>query len=405
MRPLHLLLVHQAFVTPREHGGTRHYEFGQHWVRSGNRMTVVASDRSYQTGEKWGEGEIESSQGLDIRRAYTYPSLHRSFVWRVVSFLSFAVTSLIAGLRARDVHVVMGTTPPMPQALTAWLIAALKRRPFLLEVRDLWPEFAIDMGVLKNKIVIWIARRLERFLYARANHILVNSPAYRDHLIQEKGISPAKITLIANGVDANLFKETPAADMRGLLGINGEFVAMYAGALGLANDIRLVLDTAERLSTEPSVRIVLVGDGKERANLERQARTAGLRNVIFAGSQPKASIPAYLAAADCCIAVLQNIPMFTTTYPNKVFDYMAAGKPTVLAIDGVIRKVIEAAQGGIFVRPGDPDAMAEAILQLQRDRKTAVQMGANAQRFVAKNFDRAQQAQQFIALVSTLAKD
>jgi glycosyltransferase involved in cell wall biosynthesis len=404
VKPLHLLLIHQAFVTPREHGGTRHYELGQHWIGAGNRMTVIASDRSYQTGEEWGEAQADQRDAIQVKRCYTYPSLHRSFVWRAISFLSFSLTSLRAGLGTADVDVVMGTTPPMPQALTAWLVAAWKRKPFLLEVRDLWPEFAIGLGVLTNKPVIWAARRLETFLYRRARRILVNSPAYRDYLVREKNVSAHKVTLIANGVDPERFKNAREADVRDRLGVNGEFIAMYAGALGLANDIPLVLQAAKRLSDQPDIRFVLVGDGKERPNLERQAQEAGLTNVIFAGARPKAEMPAHLAAADCCIAVLQNIPMFTTTYPNKVFDYMAAGKPTVLAIDGVIRQVLERAQGGVYVPPGDPEAMAAAILALRCDRARARQMGRNAQEYVAVNFNRAKQAKEFITLVTGMVK-
>jgi glycosyltransferase involved in cell wall biosynthesis len=403
MKPLHLLLVHQAFASPNEAGGTRHYELGQHWAAAGNTMTVITSDRNHLTGELVPDTQPSNGR-IRIKRTYTMPTLHRSFIWRVVAFISFSFTSLLAGLRTKHVDVVMGTTPPMPQAPTAWLIAALKRKPFLLEVRDLWPEFAIDMGILKNKVLIWIARRLERFLYARADHILVNSPAYRDYLVQKKNISAARVTVIPNGVDPAPFKNGRPNGVRARLGVNGEFVAMYAGALGIANDIAVVLAAAKRLHHDTGIKFVFVGDGKERPNLERQAKESGLDNVIFAGAQPKTAMPAHLAAADCCIAVLQNIPMFTTTYPNKVFDYMAAGKPTVLAIDGVIRDVVEAAEGGIFVRPGDPDAIAEAIGQLRRDRATAERMGANAQAYVAKHFDRAQQAEQFIELVSRMVR-
>jgi glycosyltransferase involved in cell wall biosynthesis len=249
MKPLHLLLVHQAFATPNEAGGTRHYELGQHWVAAGNKLTVIASDRNHLTGELVPDKDA-ADRGIRIKRTYTMPTLHRSFLWRVIAFFSFSVTSLVAGLRTKHVDIVMGTTPPMPQAPTAWLIAALKRKPFLLEVRDLWPEFAIDMGVLKNKLVIAIARRLEDFLYARADHILVNSPAYRDYLVQKKSVPATKVTVIANGVDPGPFKDSRADGIRERLGVNGEFIAMYAGALGVANDIPVVLEAAKRLQSK-----------------------------------------------------------------------------------------------------------------------------------------------------------
>lgn len=297
----------------------------------------------------------------------------------------------------------MGTSPPIFQAVSAWLVAALRRRPFLLEIRDLWPEFAIDMGVLKNPALIWLSRWLERFLYGRATHLLVNSPAYRDYLV-ERGVPAVKISLIANGVDPDMFDPAATGEaLRQELGLNGQFVVTYAGALGLANDIPTLLRAAGRLRDYPGIHFLLVGDGKERPDLETLARQLRLPNVTFAGSRPKSDMPAILAASDACTAILQNIPMFRTTYPNKVFDYMAAGRPTILAIDGVIRQVVDNARGGVFVPPGDDAALAEAILRLSRQPAKARQMGQAARAYVATHFNRHDQAQAFADLVGRMA--
>jgi glycosyltransferase involved in cell wall biosynthesis len=284
------------------------------------------------------------------------------------------------------------------------VVAALRRKPFLLEVRDLWPEFAIDMGVLTNRTLIRLSRWLERFLYARATHIIVNSPAYRDYLLG-KGLPAEKITVIPNGVDCGMFSpDDDGGAVRAELGLADKFVVTYAGALGIANDIGTILGAAERLRGDAAVQFLLVGDGKERANLEARAKQLGLTNVTFTGPRPKTAIPAVLAASDACVATLQNIPMFRTTYPNKVFDYMAAGRPTLLAIDGVIRDVVEAAQGGLFVAPGDADALAEAVRALSLDRERARAMGRAARAYVESHFDRQQQADQFIALVEHMTE-
>lgn len=406
---MHLLLIHQAFVGPNEPGGTRHYELAQHVLKNGHRCSIVASDISYLTGQpavqKTGLVSEQDCNGIRVLRAYTYPALHRSFVWRIVSFLSFMVMSVWAGLRAGPVDVVMGTSPPIFQAVSAWLIALLRRKPFLLEIRDLWPEFAIDMGVLKNPSLIWFSRWLEGFLYARATHLLVNSPAYRAYLIN-KGIPASKVSLIANGVDPDMF--TPDADgqvIRQRWNVDSHFVVTYAGALGLANDIPVILQAAAQLRDEHHIRFLLVGDGKERTALEAQAKQMGLTNVMFTGSQPKSEMPAVLAASDACIAILQNIPLFRTTYPNKVFDYMAAGRPTLLAIDGVIREVIETANGGVFVPPGNAQALADAVGSLSRDREAARRMGQAARTYVAEHFNRHHQADQFVSLIQDIDRE
>jgi len=401
---MHVLLIHQAFVGPGEAGGTRHYELALRASRLGHRFTVIASDISYLTGESAARPKQEEiGPGVVVRRVRSTRKLHRSFVWRVLAFLAFTISSARNALAVRNVDVVFGTTPPMPQAFSAWLVAALKRVPFVLEVRDLWPWFAIGMGVLRNPVLIWAARALERFLYARATLIVVNSPAYRDYLT-ERGLPAEKIHLVANGVDVSMFD--PASNgstVRTEWGLDGRFVALYAGALGLANDIPTLLRAAALLSSEDDIRIVLVGDGKERLGLERQAAAMGLSNVLFPGPVPKDRMPDVLAAADACIAILQDIPMFRTTYPNKVFDYMAAAKPTVLAIGGVIQAVIEGAGGGIVVPPGDPARLADAIRMLAYDKPACVRMGAAAREFVARNFNRDAQAHLLVAVLEKAA--
>jgi glycosyltransferase involved in cell wall biosynthesis len=397
---MNVLLIHQAFVSGQESGGTRHFEFGQRLAEHGDRLTVVASQVNYLTGQpvhadRTGVFYREPVDGVDVVRAYAPPALHRSFPWRVVSFVVFAMTSVWAGLRAGPIDLVMGTTPPIFQALSAWLVARLRRKPFLLEVRDLWPEFAIDMGVLRNPVLIRLARGLERFLYRHADHLLVNSPAYRDYLLG-KGIDEARISFVPNGVDAELFDPAAVGEaIRQRFGLSGKFLAVYAGALGMANDLGTVLNAAELLRDQDQVHFLFVGDGKERAHLEEDARRRDLRNVTFAGSMPKAQMPDVLAAADVCLATLMNIPMFRTTYPNKVFDYMAAGRPTVLAIDGVIRRVIDEAEAGLYVPPGDPAAMAAAVARLQADACLRARMGRSARAHVVKSFNRREQANDF----------
>lgn len=398
-----VLLIHQSFVSPQEAGGTRHYELARYCVEHGIPFTIVASDLSYLTGERTvaRRGIVAEQQidGVRVLRAYTYPSFHRSFVWRAVSFLSFMLTSVWTALRAGPVDLVIGTSPPIFQAFSAWIVAFIRRRPFLLEIRDLWPEFAVDMGVLTNRRLIALARWLERFLYARATHLLVNSPAYRDYLLG-KGIPASKISVIPNGVDPSMFD--PAADgqrVREEYGLKRQFILTYAGALGLANDIPTILKAADALRDRTDIHFLIVGDGKERRNLEAWASQHQLPNVTFTGSRPKAEMVDFLAASDACIATLQNIPMFRTTYPNKVFDYMAAGRPTLLAIDGVIREVVEAAHGGIFVQPGDAGALVRATLRLVDDPAGAKGMGLAARAYVVEHFDRAAQAEDFARLV------
>jgi glycosyltransferase involved in cell wall biosynthesis len=403
----HTLLIHSAFASSEDPGGTRHFELGKRLVAGGHRFTVVTSDVNYLTGELVVPRRkliTESYDGgIRILRTLTYSSLHASYLQRIVAFLSFMTSSVVGGLWAGEPDIVMGTTPPIFQAVSAWFLARLRRRPFLLEVRDLWPEFAVDIGLMKNRAAIWASRQLESFLYRHADHILVNSPAYREYLIT-RGVAECKVTVIPNGVEAGMFNpDDRGEEFRERYGLRGKFVVTYAGAIGMANDIGIVLESAERLRHRDDIRIVIVGEGKERKRLETRASERGLHNLIFTGAFPKAQMPQVLAGSDACIAILRNIKMFTTTYPNKVFDYMAAGRPTILAIDGVIRQVIEAARGGVFVPPGQPDQLA-AVMEAMADSPDASrEMGRNAREYVIRNFDRDQQARDFREILCRIA--
>jgi glycosyltransferase involved in cell wall biosynthesis len=403
---MRILLINQSFVSPDEPGHTRHFEMAKFLRSQGHELVIVASDMNYQTGQRTvdtrGLYVEQKIDGIRVLRAYSYPFLHVSFFWRVVSFVSFMFSAVWTALHVKDADLVMGTTPPIFQAVSAWIVALIRRKPFLLEVRDLWPEFGVSMGVLKNPIVIALARWLENFLYARASHILVNSPAYRRYLL-EKGLPEKKVTFIPYGTDIDMFN--PGVDgsaIRHKLGLDGKFVVLYAGAMGPANDIYTVLRAADRLRDETGIRFVFFGAGKDVGRIQEEARARSLENVIFAGVAPKKDMPAVVASADVCLAILQNIPMFRTTYPNKVFDYMAAGRPTVLVIDGVIREVIEASNGGVFVTPGDDALLAKTILELSRDPHRVGQLARNARDYLVKHLNRRDKMEETLRFFQTL---
>ena len=405
-KEVHILLIHQAFVSPNEPGGTRHYELTRNLVQNGHNVTIIASKLSYLTGVSVINGNglfiKEDLDGINLLRAYTYSALHKNFIWRVISFISFMVSSFITALTVKNVDAVMGTSPPIFQAFSAWLISAIKNKPFVLEIRDLWPEFAIDMGVLKNRFLIILSKWLEKFLYSRATHFIVNSPAYKTYLIS-KGVLDHKISFISNGVDTNMFNiKANGNAFRNKWHLNNDFVVTYTGALGMANDIPVILKAADKLKNHSDIKFVFVGDGKDRKNLEKMAKTMLLDNVLFTGPVPKSDMPEVIAASNACIATLQNIPMFKTTYPNKVFDYMAAAKPTILGIDGVIRKVIEESKGGVFVPPGNDKEIAQTVKFLYEHPEQGTQMGMNARAFVTKKFNRKIHAQQFINLLENI---
>ncbi len=401
---MHILIIHQAFASLDEPGGTRHYELARMLVGRGNRVTVIASPVSYITGAATavsGQAMAPDEQpGLTILRARVYTAHHKSFVHRILAFFSFMLSSFWTGLRVHNVDLVWGTSPPIFQGVTAWLLARLKRARFLFEVRDLWPLFAVAVGVLRSPVLIAASRWLERFLYRRADCVMVNSPGFIDHVTS---LGARRVELVPNGADPAMFESSEgSAEFRRQNGLEDCFVALYAGAHGMSNDLEVVLDAA-RLLQGKQIKLVLVGDGKEKPALVRRATALGLTNVVFVPSVPKRDMNAVLAAADACIAILKPLAEYKTTYPNKVFDYMAAGRPVVLAIDGVIREVVQAADCGVFVTPGDPASMAAAIHSLAQDPEAARRMGARGRRYLEQHFSRESIANRLLEVLRSTA--
>jgi glycosyltransferase involved in cell wall biosynthesis len=397
---MHILLIHQAFAAVHEPGGTRHHELALLLAEQGHQVTIIASSVSYLTGRAGGENQApaETVPGVTVLRAYTYSALHKSFVHRIFSFVSFMVSSFLMGLRVKDVDLVWGTSPPIFQGATAWALARLKRVHFLFEIRDLWPAFAVAVGVLTQPLLIRLSEWLERFLYQRADTLMINSPGFESH-VRERGAR--SVVLVPNGADPRMFNpQDDGAAFREAHGLVGKYVALYAGAHGLSNDLGVLLQAAELLSDRPEVALVLLGDGKDKANLQRRAAEKGLENVYFVPPIPKREMGEALAAADACVGILKPVALYATVYPNKIFDYMAAGRPVILAMEGVIREVVESALAGLPVPPGDPEKLAQAVRQLAQDPEAGRAMGAAGRAHIEAHFDRAKLALQLADMIT-----
>lgn len=293
-----------------------------------------------------------------------------------------------------------GTSPPIFQGPTAWLLARLKGCPFLLEVRDLWPAFAVAVGVLKNPFLIRISEWLERFLYRHADHVMVNSPGFIEH-VTERGAED--VTLIPNGADPTMFNpEADGTAFREEHKLLNQFIVLYAGAHGMSNDLDVVLNAADLLRDDPSIRIVLLGSGKDKPRLQEDAAARGLENLLFLPPVSKLEMRDALAGSDACLAILKPIEMYKTTYPNKVFDYMAAGRPVILAIDGVIKQVVVEANAGMGIPPGNPEALVSAIRTLAGDHEMCRKLGKNGRNIVETQFSRDELADKFATLLESM---
>jgi len=410
-RPVKILIIHQYFLGRDDPGGSRWNQFAKYWAAAGHEVTVLAGMVHYAKGTKAlpyrGKFLVREqvSPGVTLLRCHVSGLYNKSFLGRFWAYLSFAFSSTLAGiLRAPAPDIIVGTSPPLTVALTMWALAVFYGVPAVFEVRDLWPESAVDTGVLRWRPLIWLGYRLEELAYRRATWINVLTPAFEEALATRKGVSRRRISMIPNGADLDLMAPGPKDnDVRRKLHLEGKFVVSYFGAHGRANRVGQLLDVAELLKhSHPDVRIVLVGDGMEKPMLVEQANTRGLDNVVFVDAVPKREVADYINASDVCTAVLMRNDTFKTVYPNKVFDYMSCARPIILAIDGTARRMLESAGAGIYVEPENADAFAEAVLQLKDDPQRCHQMSKCGLEFVRANYDRRRLAGRFLARLLAL---
>jgi glycosyltransferase involved in cell wall biosynthesis len=321
------------------------------------------------------------------------------------AFFGFTVSACSAALRIAEADVVIGTSPPLVVIFPAWFLARLRRAPLVFEIRDLWPENAITTGVLRrDSALAKLLFGIERWACRTADLVNVLTPAFREDLIARGLAADDKIVFVPNGADPGLFRPGPRANaVRERYGWGDRFVVLYAGAHGRANAVDQLLDAAFLLRDRPDILIATVGDGTERARLADEAKARGLDNVMFCGPQPKEDMPAFINACDVGAAVLQNNPTFRTVYPNKVFDYMACERPTLLAIDGVARRLVcDEARAGVFAEPEDAASIAAAIRQLAADPAGCAEMGRRGRAWVLSNATRDALAARYLGILERL---
>lgn len=399
-----ILLIHQFFLEQDGAGGSRFNEMTRIWTSSADcEVTVLAGMVNYASGKIENKSYKDKyifieklTNKLTVVRCRVSEAYNKNFVGRLWGYFSFVFSSLYAGIFKikGSYDVILVTSPPLFVGVTAVILSKIKRIPFVFEVRDLWPESAIDSGVLSNKIIIRLSYWFEGYLYRKAKYINVLTPAFRENLINIKKVPPNKIILIPNAADFSLSDDLllkiDRNAIRKKLGLESKVVITYVGAHGVANHLIQLLETAQKLQNlHPEVLFLLIGDGMQKDWLREQAIQKHLNNVRFIDAVPKKEVFKYIIASDFGTSVLKKADTFKTVYSNKTFDYMACKKPILMAIDGVSRQLIEEAQCGTFIEPENPDHFCSVIqkyLQLGHSRWS--QEGNNGYLFAKNNFDR-----------------
>jgi glycosyltransferase involved in cell wall biosynthesis len=411
---MNILLLHQYFLEDDDPGGSRWNELTKAWTAEGHTVTVIAGMMHYNGKEKRGEYKgryfVRKQQGpVPVFRCHVSEAYNRNFLGRLWGYFSFMFSSLWAGLfkvRGRF-DVVVVTSPPLFVGISGYLIALFRRRPFVFEVRDLWPESAIATGVLTNGLVIRLAYAVERFIYRRASLINVLTPAFHQTLRDKNKVPADKLIQISNAADFSLSDDLlhtfDREAFRRQHDLEGKFVITYVGAHGVANKLEQLIDAGEALA-DTSVLFLLIGQGMEKERLVRMAAERGVTNVRFLDSVPKAEVFRYILASEMGASVLKRVDTFKTVYSNKTFDYMACKKPILMAIDGVSRALVEDAAAGTYVEPENTAEYNRIIREYLADPGRLQAEGESGYRFAKQNYDREVLAKRYIGYLGRFSR-
>lgn len=394
-----ILYFHQHFSTPKGSAGIRSYAMAQSLIRNGHQVTMVCgSFGAGQTGltQPFNKGMRRGMvDGIDIIEFELPYSNALSFLKRILIFFSFAFKSIKVAL-TEQYDVVFATTTPLTAGIPGIFAKWFRRKPFVFEVRDLWPELPKAMGVIKNPIVLWMMSVLEWTSYHSADRLVGLSPGIVDGIIK-RGIAPEKVASIPNGCDLDIFaSDHQAWRPEGVKPT--DLMAIFTGTHGLANGLNAVLDAAAELKKRQrtDIKLVLVGDGMQKKALLERAVELQLDNVIFHDPVNKAKLAGLMASADIGLQILANVPAFYYgTSPNKFFDYISAGLPVLNNYPGWLAELITKEQCGFAVPPENPQAFADALEQAANQREKLIEMGRNGQQVAREQFNRSILSQKF----------
>jgi glycosyltransferase involved in cell wall biosynthesis len=402
---MHILYIHQHFATPTGKSGTRSYEFARGWVKAGHRVTIITG--CYDIGGLESKGGIYQNynvDGINVIMVGTRYSNKQSYLRRILSFLSFCFLSIIAGLKIKNVDIIYATSTPLTVGITSLVLGKCKRRPYVFEVRDQWPEVPIQLGIIKNKVLIKMLLWLEKIIYRYSKSIVALSPG------MAKGIRKVlpetkKIMVIPNSCDLEMFKPgNDGRDIRKRFGWANKLVLMHFGAMGRANGLDFVVDAARKLQAYSDIHFVLAGEGIEKISLIEKIKQLGLSNIEILDAVCKKDLAGIVAACDVAMVIFANYPILENNSANKFFDSLSAGKPVLLNYSGWQREILEAHDAGFGCDLCNIDQFVEKILYFNSHREHLKSMGQNARYLAVENFSRDKLAMQALLLLEEAAE-
>ncbi|MCO5091023.1 glycosyltransferase family 4 protein [Bosea sp. (in: a-proteobacteria)] len=403
---MHILFLTDNFPPEVNAPASRTFEHCREWVKAGHRVTVITCAPNFPKGKVF-DGyrnrlfARETIEGIEVVRVWSYITANEGFLRRTLDYVSFMVAAVPASFRVDRPDVVVATSPQFFTACAGWLVGALRRRPFVFELRDLWPESIRAVGAMKASALLDALERLELFLYRRATAIVSVTHAFRDNLIA-RGIDGAKIHVVTNGADLDRFQPRDKdAALMSTLGLQGKFIAGYIGTHGLAHALETLLEAAGLLQEQgrDDIHMLFLGDGARKAELVERAQRSGLRNVTFLDTVPKEDVVRYWSILDASVIHLRRSALFETVIPSKLFETMAMGVPVLHGVKGESARIVEAEKAGLTFEPENAAALSDRLVQLADDRSATAGFSANG-RSGAQNYDRRHLAARMLDLLA-----
>lgn len=380
------------------------------WVGAGHEVTVVTCAPNHPSGRVYPGYrnrlyQTETVDGVRVVRVWTFLAANERVARRTLNYLSYLISATAALPWLPRPDVVVSTSPQFFCGLTGIVARSLLRAPWVLEIRDLWPESIVTVGAMRKGLMLRLLERLETLAYRRADRIVSLTDSFVPHIV-DRGGNAGKIVVIKNGVDLALFtKFGTAAAIKIRLGLENRFVAGYVGTHGMAHGLSVVLEAAERLRDDPRIAFLLVGDGAERVNLEQIRAKKRLNNVVILGQRPKEEMPSLWAAIDASLILLRRHGLFKKVIPSKMFEAMAMRRPIVLGVEGEAHALLDEAGAGIAITPESADELAAAVVRLAENPKLAGEFGARGCAYVCAHHDRARLATRYLDLLGEAARE
>ncbi len=401
---MHILFLTHYFPPEVNAPASRTHENAKRWVRAGHRVTVLTCVPNHPAGlvypgyrnrlKQW-----EEIDGIRVLRVGTWLSANQGIGKRILNYFSYLVSAVLLSPLVEDADIVVSTSPQFFCGLAGYFVSGARRVPWVLEIRDLWPESIIAVGAVRNRSLIRLLEGVETFMYRRADRVVALTNAFRWH-IAGRGVPAALIDVIKNGADLERFRPSPRENaFRADHGLRGKFVASYVGTHGMAHGLDTILQAAEALKADTRIAFLLVGDGAERAGLLSEKARRGLDNVVMLPQQPKERMPEILAASDACLVMLKKTELFKTVIPSKLFEAMAMERSIVLGVEGESREIVEAGACGLCIEPENAAALADALVRLADDPALCSRLGENGRKFVARDYDRDVLAERYLSLL------